>query len=208
MPCSVSSKQSFELSCKVFPCPPSDLLQDIGLLAWLSVKEVKHIDQTMKEKTELTLSNDRDRFAWSHHQLYRTKSKEELAKLCRNMKLQSNGNKHELVRTLAENSGQCQPHVTIYNGELDSIPKQSTLLSKFSVGQLRDILHYHGFYCLGSKEELVVRVAENRLRCFVCSHEGRDLKTIFRCEKCNLPLCVTRERNCFKRYHSKAYHQG
>ena len=51
-------------------------------------------------------------------------------------------------------------------------------------------------------------VAENRLRCFVCSHEGRDLKTIFRCEKCNLPLCVTRERNCFKRYHSKAYHQG
>ena len=58
----------------------------------------------LQEKTELTLSNDRDRFAWSHHQLYRTKSKEELAKLCRNMKLQSNGNKHELVKTLAENS--------------------------------------------------------------------------------------------------------
>ena len=92
-----------ELCCKVFPCPPSYLFQDIGLLAWLSVNEVKHFDQTMQEKTELTLSNDRDRFAWSHHQLYRTKSKEELAKLCRNMKLQSNGNKHELVRTLAEN---------------------------------------------------------------------------------------------------------
>ena len=148
-----------ELCCKVFPCPPSDLFQDIGLLAWLSINEVTHFYQTMQEKTELTLSNDRDRFAWSHHQLYRTKSKEELAKLCRDMKIQSNGNKHELVRNLAENSGQCQPHVTtIYNGELDSIPKQSTLLSKFSVGQLRDIFHYHGFYCLGSKEELVLRV--------------------------------------------------
>ena len=31
-------------------------------------------------------------------------------------------------------------------------------MSKLSVGQLRDILHYHGFSFLGSKEEHVVRV--------------------------------------------------
>lgn len=51
-------------------------------------------------------------------------------------------------------------------------------------------------------------VARNRMRCAVCYSEGRDLKTVFRCEHCKISLCVTHDRNCFKTYHSLAYHQG
>ena len=36
-----------------------------------------------------------------------------------------------------------------------------------------------------------------RQRCKLCSN-----KTISRCIKCELPLCILAHRNCFKKYHN------
>lgn len=38
-----------------------------------------------------------------------------------------------------------------------------------------------------------------RQRCRQCNH--RNHFTYFKCSKCNIPLCLTRERNCFLAYH-------
>lgn len=37
-------------------------------------------------------------------------------------------------------------------------------------------------------------VGDSRKR---CKKSGCDAKTVFRCSKCNVPLCITKERNCF-----------
>lgn len=39
----------------------------------------------------------------------------------------------------------------------------------------------------------------DRQRCRQCSH--RKHFTYFKCTKCNIPLCLTRERNYFLEYH-------
>ncbi|XP_062504857.1 putative cyclin-dependent serine/threonine-protein kinase DDB_G0272797/DDB_G0274007 [Corticium candelabrum] len=47
-------------------------------------------------------------------------------------------------------------------------------------------------------------VAERSVRCIVCSSAGRkNTKTRYRCQECNVPLCVSSaDRHCFMTYHS------
>lgn len=43
--------------------------------------------------------------------------------------------------------------------------------------------------------------SENRGRCAWCTIQGRDLKSAFKCEGCDLYLCIMPERNCFIDFH-------
>ena len=48
-------------------------------------------------------------------------------------------------------------------------------------------------------------IAEGLVRCIVCVSEGRhNSKTRYRCQECNVPLCVSSaERRCFIKYHTE-----
>ncbi|XP_062515445.1 putative mediator of RNA polymerase II transcription subunit 26 [Corticium candelabrum] len=48
-------------------------------------------------------------------------------------------------------------------------------------------------------------IAEGLVRCIVCVSEGRhNSKTRYRCQECNVPLCVSSaERQCFIKYHTE-----
>ena len=149
-----------ELCCKVFPNPPSDLNEDIAILAWVPTPEVKLFYQKVEEKTALALEKDRERLTWSRHALYRRNSKVDLIKMCKDKGLEVSGSKNELVKAIAKHAGQCTPsRPSLYDGKLDTAPVGTRALAKLSVSELRDILHHHEFYCLESKDEMVLRVA-------------------------------------------------
>ena len=40
---------------------------------------------------------------------------------------------------------------------------------------------------------------QDRLRCILC--KSRNKFTSFGCSKCHVPLCLLKDRNCFKKYH-------
>lgn len=42
---------------------------------------------------------------------------------------------------------------------------------------------------------------EKRRRCIHCMKRGQDLKTFVTCDTCNVPLCLQKERNCFRHHH-------
>ncbi len=51
-------------------------------------------------------------------------------------------------------------------------------------------------------------IAEGLVRCIVCVSEGRNnTRTRYRCQECNVPLCVaSADRHCFRLYHTERYH--
>ena len=49
----------------------------------------------------------------------------------------------------------------------------------------------------------IVQFTEKRQRCQYCFTNGKkDVKCFTYCKSCNVSLCVQKDRNCFKLYHS------
>lgn len=64
----------------------------------------------------------------------------------------------------------------------------------------RLIPHIHWPVRLEEKPSYRASNRKTRVRCNVCLREGRaDVKTTYKCEACNVPLCAD---NCFKKYHT------
>ena len=45
-----------------------------------------------------------------------------------------------------------------YSGKVTNIPTRVSTINQLPVAKLREILHYHGFSIMGSKDQLVIRV--------------------------------------------------
>ncbi|KAJ8723667.1 hypothetical protein PYW07_007647 [Mythimna separata] len=64
---------------------------------------------------------------------------------------------------------------------------------------IRKVPHIHWPVRVEDTVSFAARNRKTRVRCFVCVREGRKtMKTPFKCEACNVPLCV---EGCFKKYH-------
>ena len=72
--------------------------------------------------------------------------------------LKKGGPKHVLARRLAHHRKEDIPVLDQYTGDLSSLPTTASKLMKLSVSKLKEILHFHGYNTLESKETLALRV--------------------------------------------------
>ncbi|KAG9335119.1 hypothetical protein JZ751_005682 [Albula glossodonta] len=54
----------------------------------------------------------------------------------------------------------------------------------------------------------LLRATEGRKYCVLCTKEKKRNKTIWKCESCNVALCITADRNCYKEWHKKKREPG
>ncbi len=150
-----------DLCVKVLPHPPEDIQTLIGLLAWLPLEEVKDYYQKSAKNELDAMRSDRAREVWKSHPLYALK-KTDLEQLCRKHRIPvtSSMPKHDLVRLVSKSKNETplQPK-PIYSGKLTTVPTGLSQLKKLTVGKLRAIIHCHGFPTMGTKDQLVIRVA-------------------------------------------------
>ncbi|KAL9977214.1 hypothetical protein ACROYT_G014593 [Oculina patagonica] len=122
-----------------------------GFLAWVSDQDARNYFQENERLVQETLKDDIAKEKWAHHKLFKTKSKQELEAMCVAKGMNSIGKKHELVAKLAE-----EKDVDV--GILNNVPSSVSQLNKESVRYLRAVLAYHGILCVGTKEELIIRI--------------------------------------------------
>ncbi len=150
-----------DLAVSVIPFPPDDVVDLIGLVAWVPPKEVREYYNKSSEEQNRVIGNDIKREQWKNHKLYKEKSKHELEVLCKEMRIPVNAglNKHELVQLISDSKGEDPPaEIQLYSGDVHSIPSSTVAISKLPVAMLRSVLYHHGFHTHGSKDELVIRV--------------------------------------------------
>lgn len=146
-----------DLAFRVFRQPEPALLNHVGFLAWVSDQDARNYFQENERLVQETLKDDIAKEKWAHHKLFKTKSKQELEAMCVAKGMNSIGKKHELVAKLAEEKD-VDVDVCIYDGILNNVPSSVSQLNKESVRYLRAVLAYHGILCVGTKEELIIRI--------------------------------------------------
>ena len=151
-----------DLCFLVIPNPSQDMAQLIALLAWVAPSEAKEYYDKLDTQVSRMLEADHERTKWKQHPLYSNNTKEELEKICRTMKLPvtSSVTKHQLVSLITKKRGEEEPRECshFYTGKLNDIPKTITAINHLPVAKLREILHYHRFPILGTKDQLALRV--------------------------------------------------
>ncbi len=149
-----------DLCVKVLINPPEDILVLIGLLAWVTLKDVRRYYENVANHELVTLNNDELRETWKAHPLYSLK-KPDLEQMCRKQRIAvtSSMTKHTLVRLLSTAKKEAPLALKpLYDGKLATIPSTLAGIRRMSVGKLRAILHHHGYPTMGNKDQLVIRV--------------------------------------------------
>ena len=138
--------------------PLNDVYASLAVLVWLPQKTVEEYFQHKREQLCYDLEQDKLREKWRKHPLY-AKKVEELCALCKGKGLPTKGQKHHLVKQLAELLDDTQEeNQPDYDRDLNSVPTSMSELRKLSVARIRYILNYHGIIVCGIKEELVLRL--------------------------------------------------
>ena len=143
-----------------FSNPSQDMAQLIALLAWVAPSEAKEYHDKLDTQVSRMLEADHERTKWKHP-LYSNNTKEELEKICRTMKLPvtSSVTKHQLVSLITKKRGEEPRECShFYTGKLNDIPKTIAAINHLPVAKLRELLHYHRFPILGTKDQLALRV--------------------------------------------------
>jgi hypothetical protein len=149
-----------DLAYKLLKHDIGSVTSSIALLSWCTEEEVERYYSEYSDKLNKSYENDKEREYWRQQELYKTKDKTGLKRQCIQLKLSSEGKKHQLVKRLVESQNlPLPPALEKYNGDLDVLPKSITELAKFSVFKLKEILRYHNVLDCGTKDELAIRVA-------------------------------------------------
>ena len=91
--------------------------------------------------------------------------------------LSTKGNKHELVRRIAEKKGEIEEgrFYPDYNGDPSSLPGTVANIRKFPIATLKYILKSHALSYCGNKDDLVLRVfLLSHKRVLTYDHTGDD----------------------------------
>ena len=115
-----------DLAIKVLRNPPAYITKFVALLAWVPESDVlSYFDNKTKEEC-VQLLNDQRLQQWSEHPLYKTKKKNELERMCRDLKssVTPNVSKHELVKCISEKKRRMTTRVA---HPLQSISSECTL---------------------------------------------------------------------------------
>ena len=154
--------------------PPEDILLDLSLLTWITVRDVIEYFKYRREKVENDYQQSIQREKWKDHELYK-KTLPELRQLCKNNNVSSKGNKHELVQSIAQQDedGESEENgfYPDYDGDPSSLPKTVSNIRKLPIATLKYILKSHALSYCGSKDELVLRVfllSHNRV--YLCAY--------------------------------------
>ena len=152
-----------DLCFSAIPEPPADTFMLIALLAWVTPDEAREYYSKLKQQQNATLDNDRKNADWNNLPLFKNNTKEQLLKLCRELKIpvKPTALKVELVILISEKRGEPTP-ITVpqkrYTGRQLSIPTSVLAINRLPSSKLREILHYHGFVFIGSKDQLTLKV--------------------------------------------------
>ena len=105
--------------------PPTNVMNLIALLAWVTVSEAKQYYEKVRRRTEDTIKGDEERKRWKNHNLYCTKTKAELETLCKSLKIPVTPSlsKHQLVSLVSQKKGETFPESRpLYIGRLFFVP--------------------------------------------------------------------------------------
>ena len=163
---------------------PNELItQQISLLSWVTPYEVREYYKNQRCQYEQQIESEREKDRWKSHDLYKGKTKPELEKMCRKLRIPVTSTllKHQLVSLIAKNSGELMPadNYEPYSGNLEEIPVSlSKINNSLTIPRLRSILKVHNLPLTGTKDQLVMRVY--LLRCnktaAVSAKEEQQLK--------------------------------
>ena len=147
--------------------PPDDILHALALLTWITVDDVIKYFKNKRERMESDYQQNIERENWRNHKLYK-KSLAELHQICKKNDLPLKGNKHEIVRRIAEKNGETDENSFYpdYNGQPSSLPNTIANIRRLPIATLKYILKSHALSYCGNKDDLVLRV-------FLLSH-GRS----------------------------------
>ena len=140
--------------------PPESVLENLALLCFVPVSDIKIHFSEQRDKMEKDYENDMKRERWKKHKLYE-KRVHDLEALCAENDIVHKGlQKHELVASLSTKLDKNTPpeYKPGYDGNIQSIPHDITDIKKLSVCLLKFILRSHGITFKASKDELVYRV--------------------------------------------------
>ena len=166
--------------------PPEDIILLIAILAWIKPAEVKEYLEKKESDMMRCLDNDVQRDTWKSHPLYSSNTKSKLEEMCKVQHIpipSGYSTKHNLVKLLAEKMKDPTSKTSIlYSGNLAKVPSTTTGLGKLTVGQLRAILHFHGFPFTGIKEELILLVylLKTKQTSAMFAREARQLKDLIK----------------------------
>ena len=147
-----------ELASKVFRNPDAETIHDIALLSWCPIEEVTAHFQNMAAKSEKKYKDDLEKDRWRQCDQYKRNNCNELRQLCKEAGLNTEGQKHELVRRIAEYSGDESLTTAPYDGDVSSLPHDIKGMMRLSVGKLKEVMKFHGYETNEKKEMLSVRV--------------------------------------------------
>lgn len=140
-----------------------ELVQQLSLLSWVTPFEVREYFTNLKDRYEQQLKCEMEKERWKSHSLYRNKTKTELERMCRKLRIPVTSAllKHQLVSLIALKNGEQLPDDSYasYSGKLDEIPTSTSKISNsLTLPFLRSILKFHNLPVSGTKDQLVMRM--------------------------------------------------
>ena len=170
-----------ELCLSVISESTESMVQQFSLLSWTTLSDVREYIKKFQAQIDAQIEAERERERWKSNTLYKTKTKPQLEVLCKKLKIPVTHAlaKHQLACLILEKQGEllsAPSPISLYSGDLTTVPTTSTAINRLTIAKLRLILGHHNLPIVGSKEQLVMRVfllRHNRTGAVSAREEGQ-----------------------------------